>query len=432
MAVFLFVIIIINRSFYLITLHTEAATMSTGRLQVNVFDKTIGKPLGNVNVRIFRSNDNQNSIFELTTNSSGQSDTIELETPPVEYSLTPNSPMPYSEYTAEIIKENYEQISVEKIQILPNSLATQNVFLNPISPNSELPLEFIIPPHTLYGEYPPKIVENAIKELPNNSGLVVLDKVVVPEFIVVHDGDPNDDSAPNYWIPYKDYIKNVASCEIYATWPIESIKANILTINSFTLNRVYTEWYRSRGKNFTITSSTAYDQKFVYQRNIFQEISNIVDDFFATFITKPNIKQPLFTQYCDGKNVTCPNWLSQWGSKELAENGLGYIEILQNYYGNDIYLESTDQVTGIPVSFPGETLQIGSSGNAVRTIQSQLNSISDNYPLINKLAVDGVYGQSTADAVKQFQNIFGMPETGLVDYATWYEISKVYTAVKRL
>ncbi|MDO4199502.1 MAG: peptidoglycan-binding protein [Clostridia bacterium] len=406
--------------------------MSTGRLQVNVFDKTIGKPLGNVNVRIFRSNDNQNSIFELTTNSSGQSDTIELETPPVEYSLTPNSPMPYSEYTAEIIKENYEQISVEKIQILPNSLATQNVFLNPISPNSELPLEFIIPPHTLYGEYPPKIVENAIKELPNNSGLVVLDKVVVPEFIVVHDGDPNDDSAPNYWIPYKDYIKNVASCEIYATWPIESIKANILTINSFTLNRVYTEWYRSRGKNFTITSSTAYDQKFVYQRNIFQEISNIVDDFFATFITKPNIKQPLFTQYCDGKNVTCPNWLSQWGSKELAENGLGYIEILQNYYGSDIYLESTDQVTGIPVSFPGETLQIGSSGNAVRTIQSQLNAISDNYPLINKLAVDGVYGQSTADAVKQFQNIFGMPETGLVDYATWYEISKVYTAVKRL
>lgn len=406
--------------------------MSTGRLQVNVFDKTIGSPIANANIRIFKSDNAENSIFELTTNSSGQSDTIELEAPPLEYSLAPNSPMPYSEYTAEIQNEGYEQISVEKIQILPNSLATQNIFLNPISPGSELPLEFIIPPHTLYGEYPPKIVENSVKELPNASGLVVLDKVVVPEFIVVHDGDPNDDSAPNYWIPYKDYIKNVASCEIYATWPEESIKANVLTINSFTLNRVYTEWYRSRGKNFTITSSTAYDQKFVYQRNIFQEIANIVDDFFATFITKPNIKQPLFTQYCDGKNVTCPNWLSQWGSKELAENGLGYIEILQNYYGGDIYLESTDQVTGIPVSFPGEVLQVGSSGNAVRTIQSQLNSISNNYPLIGKLAVDGVYGQSTSDAVKQFQNIFGMPETGQVDYATWYEISKVYTAVERL
>ena len=406
--------------------------MSVGRLQVNVFDKTIGKPLESANIRIFAQTNTQNSIFELTTNSSGQSDMIELEAPPIEYSLAPNSPQPYSEYTAEIMRENYETTSIEKIQILPNSISTQNVFLNPLVSASELPLEFIIPPHTLYGEYPPKIVENAVKELPNVSGFVVLDKVVVPEYIVVHDGDPNDDSAPNYWVPYKDYIKNVASCEIYATWPEESIKANVLTINSFTLNRVYTEWYRSRGKNFTITSSTAYDQKFVYQRNIFQEISNVVDDFFATFITKPDIKQPLFTQYCDGKNVTCPNWLSQWGSKELAENGLGYIEILQNYYGSDIYLESTDQVTGVPVSFPGEVLQIGSSGNAVRTIQSQLNEISNNYPLIEKLAVDGVYGQTTSDSVKQFQNIFRMPETGQVDYATWYEISKVFTAVERL
>ena len=405
--------------------------MSVGRLQVNVFDKTIGKPLESANIRIFAQTNTQNSIFELTTNSSGQSDMIELEAPPIEYSLAPNSPQPYSEYTAEIMRENYETTSIEKIQILPNSISTQNVFLNPLVSASELPLEFIIPPHTLYGEYPPKIVENAVKELPNVSGFVVLDKVVVPEYIVVHDGDPNDDSAPNYWVPYKDYIKNVASCEIYATWPEESIKANVLTINSFTLNRVYTEWYRSRGKNFTITSSTAYDQKFVYQRNIFQEISNVVDDFFATFITKPDIKQPLFTQYCDGKNVTCPNWLSQWGSKELAENGLGYIEILQNYYGSDIYLESTDQVTGVPVSFPGEVLQIGSSGNAVRTIQSQLNEISNNYPLIEKLAVDGVYGQTTSDSVKQFQNIFRMPETGQVDYATWYEISKVFTAVER-
>lgn len=429
---FLFVIFYLTRSFYLVIISTEAIDMSTGRLQINVFDKTIGKPLENAKIRIFKSDDSETSIFELTTNSSGQSDTIELSAPPLEYSLTPNSPQPYSDYNAEIVKENYEQISVEKIQVLPNALATQNIFLNPIPPASQLPIQFIIPSHTLYGEYPPKIIEDSVKELPNASGLVILDKVVVPEYIVVHDGDPNDDSAPNYWIPYKDYIKNVASCEIYATWPEESIKANVLAINSFTLNRVYTEWYRSRGKNFTITSSTAYDQKFVYQRNVFQEISNIVDSFFATFITKPNIKQPLFTQYCDGKNVTCPNWLSQWGSKELAENGLGYVEILQNYYGNDIYLESTNQVTGIPVSFPGEILQLGSSGNAVRTIQSQLNGISDNYPLINKLAVDGVYGQNTADAVKTFQNIFGMPETGVVDYSTWYEISKVYTAVKRI
>ena len=405
--------------------------MSTGRLQINVFDETIGNPLSDTRITVFDAANNR-TVSELITNSSGQSDTVELETPPTEYSLNPNSPMPYGEYNIEVQKENFDTIYIENIQVLPDALAKQDVFTRPTSNNPNQNLEFFIPPHTLYGEYPPKITEDAVKELPNSSGLVVLDKVVVPEYVVVHDGDPNDDSAPNYYIPYKDYVKNVASCEIYATWPEEAIKANILTINSFTLNRVYTEWYRSRGKNFTITSSTAYDQKFVYQRNIFQEISNIVDDFFATFITKPQIKQPLFTQYCDGKNVTCPGWLSQWGSKELAESGLGYIDILQNYYGSEIYLESTDQVNGIPVSFPGEVLQIGSTGNSVRTVQSQLNAISDKYPSIKKIAVDGIYGQNTVDSVKQFQNIFGLSETGSVDYATWYEISKVYTAVKRL
>lgn len=405
--------------------------MSTGRLQVNVFDETLGKPLENVQISISQTSNN-NIVSELLTNSSGQSDIVDLSAPPAEYSMMPNSPRPYEEYNIKIKKENFEPISIEKIQILPDSLAQQNIFTRKISENNAASSEFIIPPHTLYGEYPPKISENAVKELPNASGLVVLDKVVIPEFIVVHDGNPNDDSAPNYWIPYKDYIKNVASCEIYATWPEESIKANILTINSFTLNRVYTEWYRSRGKNFTITSSTAYDQKFVYQRNIFQEISNVVDDLFATFITKPQIKQPLFTQYCDGVNVTCPGWLSQWGTKELAENGLGYIEILQNYYGNDIYLESSTQVTGVPVSFPGEVLQTGSSGESVRTIQNQINEISNSYPAIQKIAVDGIYGQNTVDAVKQFQGIFGLPQTGSVDYSTWYELSKVYTAVKRL
>ena len=290
----------------------------------------------------------------------------------------------------------------------------------------------MIPPHTLYGEYPPKIAEDAVKELPPSRGFVVLSDVVVPEFIVVHDGVPDDSTAPDYWIPYKDYIKNVASCEIYATWPEEAIKANVLAIISFTLNRVYTEWYRSRGKSFTVTSSTAYDQKFVYQRNIFQEISRVVDDIFATYITKPDIKQPLFTQYCDGKNVTCPEWLSQWGSKYLAENGTGYIDILRSYYGTEIYLDSATQVTGVPISFPGNALQSGSVGESVRVIQRQLNSISNNYPLINKIAVDGVFGQSTVDAVKTFQEIFGLSPSGIVDYATWYEISKVFTAVERL
>jgi len=405
--------------------------MSTGKLQINVFDQTIASPLSNTTVSISATENPEIILEEIVTNISGKSDVINLEAPPLEYSLQAGSPKPYAEYNLTFSQEGFEPLTIKGVQVLPDALAEQNAYMKK-AVESQASLSIQIPDHTLYGTYPPKIAEDAVKPLPKPSGLVVLDKVVIPEFIVVHDGDPNDDSAPNYWIPYQDYIKNVASSEIYATWPEESIKANILVIISFTLNRVYTEWYRSRGKNFTITSSTAYDQKFVYQRNVFQEISNVVDDIFSTFITKPQIQQPLFTQYCDGKNVTCPGWLSQWGSKSLAEEGTDYINILRSYYGSEIYLESATEVTGIPVSYPGEVLQIGSMGDSVRTIQRQLNSISNKYPAISKIAVDGNFGQNTLDAVKTFQGIFDLPQTGYVDYKTWYEISKVYTAVMRL
>lgn len=406
--------------------------MSTGRLQINVFDETVGSPVEGAKILVSSNTETNQFNEEIITDSSGQSDTLSLSAPPVEYSLEPGSPMPYGEYNISVTVPGFEKILIEKAQVLPNALATQNVFMKKLPASTAEELVFNIPPHTLYGEYPPKIAEDPVKPLPRPSGFVVLQNVVVPEFIVVHDGDPNDNSAADYWIPYKEYVKNVASCEIYATWPGECIKANVLAIISFTLNRVYTEWYRSRGKNFTVTSSTAYDQKFVYQRNIFQEISQVVDEIFSTYITKPDIKQPLFTQYCDGKNVTCPEWLSQWGSKSLADGGSGYIDILRTYYGPEIYLESANEVTGVPVSFPGEVLQQGSSSSSVRTIQQQLNAVSKNYPAINKIAVDGIYGQSTVDAVKKFQQIFGLSQTGSVDYATWYEISKIYTAVERL
>ena len=390
-------------------------------------------PLSNIKIQISLSSDPDKIISETITNNSGKSDILELDSPPVEYSLTPNSSnRPYEEYNIKISQPGFENINIEHVQILPDSIAEQNIYLKKIQDNNQINLNYFIPEHTLYGTYPAKISENSVKKLPEPSGLVVLDKVVIPEFIIVHDGDPNDNSAPNYWIYYQDYIKNVASSEIYATWPEESIKANILTIISFTLNRVYTEWYRNQDKNFTVTSSTAYDQKFVYQRNIFQNISNIVDDIFNNFITKPDIKQPLFTQYCDGKNVTCPGWLSQWGSKELAESGTDYINILRTYYGSEIYLDSATQVTGIPSSYPGEILQLNSTGDSVKTIQRQLNSISNNYPAINKLSVDGIYGQNTLNSVKTFQNIFDLPETGITDYKTWYKISRIFTAVMRL
>ena len=201
---------------------------------------------------------------------------------------------------------------------------------------------------------------------------------------------------------------------------------------SFTLNRVYTEWYRSKGFNFTITNSTAYDQAFNYGRNIYTQVSDVVDELFTTYISRPGLAQPLFTQYSDGKRIVREGWLSQWGSKYLADSGYTALQILKNYYGSDIILRQAPKVEGIPISFPGYVLEVGSSGEPVRTIQHQLNAISRNFPLIPKLIEDGVYGENTAASVSKFQEIFKMPITGKVDFATWYRISNVFTAVEKL
>lgn len=400
--------------------------MAIGRLIVNVFGQNQGEPVANAGIQILDSQ-NKNIIDQLFTNSSGQSDTISLNAPDVEYSLEPNAPKPYSEFDI-LVSYNSQKITVNNIQIFADTTAVQNVFLSFLPSN----ISYNIPPHSLYENYPPKIAEDSVKKLPFPSGLAVLPQPVIPEYVIVHDGVPSDNSAPNYWIPYKNYIKNVCSSEIYPTWPYECIVANVLVINSFTLNRIFTEWYRNQNYNFTITSSTAYDQSFVYQRNIFSKISEVVDSIFSQYITKPEIEQPLFTQYCDGENVNCPGWLSQWGSKQLAENGANYVDILKTYYGYNIYFEMAKQVEGIPSSYPGSVLQVGSRGNSVRTIQNQLIDINKKYPLIPKVAADGIYGNETANAVKIFQSTFGLPQTGIVDYATWYEISRIYVAVKKL
>ena len=193
---------------------------------------------------------------------------------------------------------------------------------------SEAPDNIVIPAHTLFGEYPPKIAESEIKQI-NRPGEIVLSRVVIPETIVVHDGPPSDNSATNYYVRYSDYIKNVACSEIYSTWPVETIEANVLAIMSFTLNRVYTEWYRNQGYDFTITSSTAYDHKWMNGRNIFKSISDVVDEVFNNYLSRPNVKQPILTQYCDGKRVSCPDWMSQWGSKYLGDQSYNSIEILR-------------------------------------------------------------------------------------------------------
>ena len=254
---------------------------------------------------------------------------------------------------------------------------------------------------------------------------------VIPETIVVHLGAP-DENAQDVTVSFPDYIKNVASSEIYPTWPEEALRANILAQISVAMNRVFTEFYRSQGKSFDITSSTANDQSFVYQRNIYDSVSRIVDEIFNSYLKYPGNIEPLYATFCDGVNVSC-NGLSQWGSVELANQGYSYLDILRNYYGNDIQVISDVAVQNITATVPTVVLREGDTGRDVESIQIRLNRISTNYPAIPKISpTDGFFGQSTKDAVTEFQRVFGLTPDGLVGMATWYKIQFVYNAVKKL
>ncbi|MEA4966268.1 MAG: peptidoglycan-binding protein [Oscillospiraceae bacterium] len=395
-----------------------------GNLRVSAFLSNVGIPAANAVVRIVDPN-SEAVLEEAATDAQGQIPPLTLPAPPLDFSMFSDQPRPFNQYNLTVTFPEYQTASVTNVQIYPSCTAVQNVSLTPAYE------EVLIPYPTLWGDFPPKIPEAEVKKLPFPSNLVVLPEPVVPGLIVVHAGLPTDATAPNYTVGFRDYIKNVASSEIYATWPKETLSANILAILSFTMSRVFTEWYRGKGYDFTITNSTAYDQAFTYGRNVFQEISDVVDELFTTYISREDILQPLFTQYCDGKRVQRDNWLSQWGSKTLGDQGYSAIQILKNYYGYDIILKEAKKVEGIPLSFPG-VLKPGSTGDAVRTIQNQLNAISNNYPLIPKQVEDGVYGDKTVEAVKVFQGIFGLPVTGEVNFPTWYSISDVYVAVSKL
>ena len=253
----------------------------------------------------------------------------------------------------------------------------------------------------------------------------------IPEQIVVHLGSPDSD-AMNVTESFADYIKNVASSEIFPTWPEEALKANILAQISVALNRVYTEFYRSRGYYFDITNSPAYDQTYVYGRDIFSNVSEIVDEIFDSYIRRPDFIEPLFAEFCDGIEVSC-NGLSQWGSVTLAEEGKTYIEILQNYYGSDIIIETNVPVENVVGSAPPVTLREGDTGRDVELIQRKLNRISANFPGIPKIfPTDGFYSGSTTEAVKKFQEVFDLDVDGLVGRATWNQIQAIYNAVKKL
>lgn len=405
--------------------------MDKGYLIVSVYSENISQPVGGANVRVI--GDNYDQTF--TTDNNGKTVSIELDAPLKKYSLTPQKEVrPYSIYTLEVSKNGFETTIINGVQVLPDETSLQNVFLKPTVLSSQFKVLATnnnnvvdLPPHSLWEGDQNTTTRNNICD----------DRVypvsLIPEYIIVHDGAPNNTNAPNYYVSFPDYIKNVASGEIYSTWPIEAIKANINAIVSFTLNRIFTEWYNSRGYNFTITSSPAYDQSFVPNRTIFKTISDTVDQIFNTYIQIPGRDFPFFAQYNDGIQVNNPGWLSQWGSKSLADQGYNALQILRYYYTPDLILRTAQEIEGLPSSFPGYNLKTGSCGEPVQKIQIMINTISGSYPAIPKIIpADGQYKDNTTNSIKTFQQVFGLPVTGIVDFATWYKISYIYVAVMKM
>ena len=410
--------------------NTSGLPAAQGQLQVRLVAERTRRPVQGAEIEITYEGDPESETRRYTTDESGMTEIISLPAPNLEYSTQFSEEQPYAEYTVRVHADGYEDAEVAGTEILPVVIAIQEIQMQSATPTEGFE-RIVIGPHTLFGTYPPKIAESEIKPT-TETGEIVLSRVVVPEYVIVHDGVPTDASAQNYWIRFRDYIKNVASSEIYATWTDSAIRANVLAIMSFVLNRVYTEWYRNKGYDFTITSSTAFDQKWIAGRNIYQNISNVVDEMYGSYLSRPNVKQPILTQYCDGRRVTCPNWMSQWGAQSLGEQGYSAVEILRYYYGDSIYINTAVEISGVPSSWPGYELAEGASGAKVQQMQEQLNVISESYPALPRIAADGIFGPATRASVEKFQSIFGLPVTGIVNYPTWYKISEIYVGVSRI
>ena len=405
--------------------------MSIGYLQIFSRSATDGLPVPGVTARV-RPSAGTGDARNVTTDESGYADPISLTAPDKSYSLdeSNNSVLPYATYDITVDHEGYYPIVMRGVQVFDgeNSLAELNMI--PVEDNAQFRAEpeiFDIPEHALFSGDGGTGAEPAVQ------CERILAEVVIPNKIVVHLGRPAV-SARNVTVPFRDYIKNVASSEIYPTWPVEALKANIYAQISLALNRIFTEWYRSKGKgyDFDITNSTSYDQYYVHGRNIFESISKVVDEVFNTYIRKQGTIEPYYAEYCDGKSVTCPG-MKQWGTKSLADQGYSAIRILRYYYGNSVELVTTNNIKDVQESYPGTPLRVGSTGDAVRVIQRQLNRIVKNYPFMGAIPnVNGVFGADTESTVKKFQKQFSLTADGVVGRATWYKISYIYASVKKL
>ena len=400
--------------------------MAKGYLKINVYNDTVANPVKNATINILK---NEQEIFTTTTNENGQTELITLDTVNKSYSEEEQyGTRPYETYDIVVTALGLTNTRLNGVQIFDGVTSIQDIYMTSIDDTQTEDIESITP-NTLWGDYPPNIWNEETSE-EQQIAPIILKQVLVPPTIVVHDGIPSNSSAPNYTVQFTDYIKNVASSEVYSTWPEETIKANILAIISFTLNRIYTEWYRSRGYDFTITSTTSYDQKYTRNGTIFEPISKIVDQIFTEYIRSGIRMEPLLAHY--KSNTTEEGYLSQWGAKDLGDKGYTALQILRYYYGDNINIYTAETTQSYPYSFTSP-LKEGDCSIDVYILQNSLNYIRGSYPGIPVIQnPTGYFNNDTEDAVKTFQSIFSLSQTGTVNYQTWYKISYILSAVKDL
>ena len=397
---------------------------NTGTLRIQTFAARQSAPMEGVTVTVQGDGFTLHRITDVT----GSAADIPIEAPACALSLDEsNTTRPYAIVSLAATKPGYRTVRIEGIQIFAGQVTLAQPQMLPVTeedrdiPNAPI----VIPPHALFagsGGSGPQPRENCTPR--------VLEQVIIPKNITVHLGKPAA-AARNVTVSFRDYIANVASSEVYPTWPEQALRANIHCQISLALNRIYTEWYPSKGYTFNITNSTSYDQYYVHGRTVFEVMVRITDDIFNTYLRKRGTVNPYYSEYCDGKSVTCPG-LKQWGTVTLANQGRTALQILKYYYGNDIEIVRTNNIQSIPQSYPGSPIRQGDSGTAVFTLQRQLNRITKDYPFLGKLTVDGVFGSRMAATVRAFQKQFNLTADGMVGRQTWYKISYIYVSVKDL
>ena len=403
--------------------------MAAGILRIQSYAARQSAPVDGVTVTVSGSGFTTTFI----TGPSGGAADLEIDAPEEGYSLDEGNTtvLPYAvcDITAE--KAGWRTVQIKGAQIFAGQVTLARLEMIPevarAAPDGAVPPEepVVIPTHPLFagdgGSGPAPGAQPAPR---------VLTEVVIPKTITVHLGRPNE-SARNVTVSFRDYIANVASSEVYPTWPEQALRANIHCQISLALNRIYTEWYPSRGYSFNITGSPGVDQAYVHGRTVFDVMVRLTDELFNTYLRKAGTVNPYYAEYCDGKTVSCPG-LKQWGTVSLANEGRSALSILRYYYGSSIETARTSNIAAIPQSYPGSPLRQGASGTSVYTLQRQLNRIAKDYPAFGKLTVDGAFGPAMAETVKKFQRQFGLTADGVVGRSTWYKISYIYVSVKDL